>query len=225
MNVRVLYFGPAADAAGAHEEPVDLPEGATLETLRGRLLEIHPALAPLASSLRYAVGGTYARGDPSLESGVEVAVIPPVSGGAPEDRVRFVEGPVDGEAIAARVASPEAGAVCLFFGSARAEEGPPRLVALEYVAYEPMATETLSRLREEIMDSHGLLDLAVAHRLGRVAVGERSVAIAAAAPRRAEAFAGCRAFLDRLKEEAPIWKRAVRADGSADWVGQKPEEE
>jgi MoaE-MoaD fusion protein len=147
-----------------------------------------------------------------------VAVIPPVSGGAP--RCRVVDRPIALEEAVAAVRATGRGAVVTFEGDVRAETQGRAVVRLEYEAYLPMAERTLRQLAEELEREHGAA-VAIVHRVGHLAPGEAAVVIACAAPHRTPAFRACEAAIERLKREAPIWKREVFADGSA-WVGLGP---
>lgn len=129
--------------------------------------------------------------------------------------VRIGREPLDETALAASVADPGAGAVVTFAGVVRDHfEGRP-VVAVEYEAYLPMAETKLREIAAKALERHGATAVAVHHRIGRLEVGEASVAIAVSAPHRAEAFAACREVIDRLKEIVPIWKREIFSDGDA----------
>jgi MoaE-MoaD fusion protein len=154
-----------------------------------------------------AINREYADAGTRIAPGDEVALVPPVSGGAGVVRsVRVTGEPLDVAALAAAVRDPRAGAVVLF-------EGVTREVAeLDYEAYVEMAGEKLATIAAEEAERHGLCAVAVEHRTGTVPRGEPSVIVAASAPHRGEAFAGARALIDRVKAEAPIWK--VEVDGA-----------
>lgn len=126
-------------------------------------------------------------------------------------------GPLDVEDLLSDVA-PSEGAVCLFLGVVRGENDGRRTVEIEYEAYGAMAESELARIGREIAVEWPSARVRVRHRVGRVPVGEASVAIVATAPHRAEAFAACRAAIDRIKKDVPIWKRELHPDGSSDWV-------
>lgn len=126
--------------------------------------------------------------------------------------------PLAVERVVAAVADPAHGGLGCFVGSTRAEPGPMPLVALHYEAYEVLARDELRHIAERLSREHGAR-IAIVHRLGRVAVGEVAVVVAASAPHRAEALAACSAAVEALKADVPIWKRTIRADGSGDWVG------
>ena len=110
------------------------------------------------------------------------------------------------------------GALCLFLGVVRDENAGRRTTAIEYEAYGPMAESELARVAEGLAREFPGVRVRMIHRVGRLAVGEPSVAIAAVSPHRADAFAACRAAIDRIKTTVPIWKKEFHPDGSSDWV-------
>ncbi len=201
------------ERAGADALELELPDGATVadavEALRAQL-----ALAGLEGlPVRVAVNREYAPDEARIEPGDELAAIPPVSGGASQARIRtrVSAEPLDLGSVAAAVADPRAGAVVTFQGVTREVD------KLRYEAYEEMAAERLEAIARECAERHGLLAVAVEHRVGDVPLSEPSVIVAAAAPHRPEAFAGARELIDRVKAEAPIWKQEIEA-GAARWV-------
>jgi molybdopterin synthase catalytic subunit len=217
VPLTILYFAGARDAAGASRE--ELPLGAaTVADLRRALAERHPALARILPRCRLAVNQTMADESDAIPDGAEVAVIPPVSGGAPSCRI--VDRPLELSEAVDAVRSLGRGAVVTFEGDVRAETKGRKVVRLEYEAYVPMAQRTLCELAEEIGREHGAA-VAVVHRIGSLLPGEAAVVIACAAPHRTPAFRACEAVIERLKREVPIWKREVFEDGTA-WVGLGP---
>ncbi len=201
MRVSVRLFAGLRDRAGASQLEVEVPEPATA----GALLEAMAAtpVGPLAPrSCIVAVNREYAAPGQPIGPGDELALIPPVSGGETLVRhVRVTDGALDVAMLSAAVRDSRAGAVVLFEGITREVD------ALDYEAYAEMAEPRLAAIAEQEAARHGLCAVAVEHRVGRVALGEASVIVAVSAPHRGEAFAGGRAVIDRLKEEAPIWKR------------------
>lgn len=132
--------------------------------------------------------------------------------------VRLTREPVDYEALTESVRRPGCGAVALFLGTVRDVTGEERTVALEYEAYEPMAERTLAELEAEACRRWPIGAIAVVHRLGRLEVGEISVAVAVSTPHRADAFAACQFLIDRLKEVVPIWKKDIKPSAPAEWI-------
>jgi molybdopterin converting factor subunit 1 len=223
MRIRLLAFASAGDALGTTETEVELPEGSTVADLRAALDRDHPQLAPLWPRLAVAVDGRVVRADEPLTDGCEVALLPPVSGGAPERRrTALVDGPLDVPRALADVAGPSRGAVVLFLGTVRGSHRGRAVERLAYSAYRPMAEAALERIAGDLEREHQDLRVSVVHRLGEVAVGEASVAIAVAAPHRAAAYQASRTALERLKAEVPIWKREHYAGGDAAWREEEP---
>jgi molybdopterin converting factor subunit 1 len=192
--VRVRLFAGLRERAGRRELELDLPEGASV----GDALA---AVGDLCAGTRVvmAVNREYATADALLHAGDELALIPPVSGGAAANVV--VAGPLSLDALAARVRDPRAGAVVTFSGVTR------EVAALDYEAYAEMAGPVIEEIVAAAVARHGLCAAAAQHRVGKVPLGEASVIVAASAPHRGEAFAGAREIIDEIKARAPIWKR------------------
>ena len=172
-------------------------------------------LGPEPPGLLYAVNREYADRDRELGDGDEVALIPPVSGGA----FRISAEPLDLAAAAAEAASDEAGAIATFVGTVRRSSRGRDVEYLEYEAFEEMAEPMLVRLGAELKEKHGLSEIAIHHRIGRVEIGEASVVIAVSAPHRGAALDACREAIDTLKTTIPLWKKEVYAGGE-EWIGQ-----
>jgi molybdopterin synthase catalytic subunit len=132
--------------------------------------------------------------------------------------VSLTTGPIDYHALTEGVRRPDCGAVALFLGTVRDLTGDRVTAALDYEAYPAMAEKKMREIEEDARRRWPVGGMALVHRLGHLAVGEVSVAVAVSCPHRAEAFAACRHAIDRLKELVPIWKKENWADGSTEWV-------
>ena len=228
MRVRVLYFAIVRERLGREDDLVELAGlDASLDELKQALVALSPALAELLPHVRIAVDQEFVPGDLArLRDGVEVALIPPVSGGSSDAGARASSAallrvtvePLEIEPAVASVAGTGAGAIDVFVGTVRDASRGQRGVALEYEAYAPMAERQFARFAEETATRWPGCRAAIVHRVGRLVPGERSVVIAVASPHRAEAFDACRHLIERLKADAPIWKREIYRDGAV-WVG------
>jgi molybdopterin synthase catalytic subunit len=167
------------------------------------------------AGLLYAVNRTYAdRGD-ALAEGDEVALIPPVSGGA----FRLTHGPVNLTSVVVEVVDEQAGAIATFLGTVRTHSRGRDVIALEYEAYEEMAEDVMTTIADELLARYDLCKVAMSHRLGRVEVGETSVAIAVSAPHRQDALAACADAIEALKSQVPLWKKELYVGGE-EWIGR-----
>ena len=205
MVVTIRLFAMLRERAGAGEIELDLPEGARVRDALDRLDDLAGGL-PLVM----AINRDYANADSELRAGDELALIPPVSGGETLPAV-VTTTPLSLDPLVARVRDARAGAVVTFQGVTREVDH------LDYEAYVEMADERIRAIVGEAIERHGLCAAAAEHRIGPVALSEPSVAVAASAPHRAEAFAGAREIIDRIKAEAPIWKRE-----EGEWVKGRP---
>jgi molybdopterin synthase catalytic subunit len=233
MQVHVRLFASYREAVGARELDLELPEGATAEQVIERLAAQYPRFAGLATRAMVARNREYVRRDAPLAPGDEVALIPPVSGGADGAApaidpalkpFHITTEPLDAARLAAAVQTDEDGAVLTFIGVVRDSNRGKPVSYLEYEAYPEMAEAKLREIAEEIKARWGVERIVMWHRVGRLEIGEASVVIAVASPHRAEAFAACRHAIERLKAEVPIWKKEVGPDG-AEWLegpGQAP---
>jgi MoaE-MoaD fusion protein len=210
VRVTVKLFAGLRERAGTGERQIELPEGAKIGTVWGTL-----DLGDEPPGLLYAVNKEYAAPDRPLAEGDEVALIPPVSGGA----FRLVEGPLDLEAVVAEVADERAGAIATFQGTVRRQSRGHEVIALEYEAYSGMAENVMAEIAEEVKARYELCAVAVTHRLGRVEIGETSVVIAVSAPHRQDALAACKDVIDALKERVPLWKKELY-EGGEEWIGR-----
>jgi molybdopterin synthase catalytic subunit len=217
MPVHVLYFAGARERAGTARETLERVP-ATVAELRNALAEAHPGLGRILPRCRIAVDEEFAADDAPLRDGAEIAIVPPVSGGAP--RFQVVDRPLSLAEVVDAVSAPGLGGIVTFTGAVRGESHGKRVVRLEYEAYAPMAERKLAEIGAEVARAHGV-EVAIVHRVGSLAPGEAAVVIACAAAHRTPAFRGCEACIERLKQDVPIWKREVFEDGS-EWVGLGP---
>jgi molybdopterin synthase catalytic subunit len=215
MRLTMLYFAAARERAGIPSEALELPDGATAAQALALACERHPGLQAIATKLRVAVDEDFVAPDRKLRDGAQVALIPPVSGGAGAHRVSR-EKLSAAEPVHA-VEGTDCGAVVSFVGTVRSSNHGKAVVRLEYEAYEPMALRVFDHIAATARERWGAR-VAIHHRLGALDPGELSVVIAAAAPHRADAFEACRHAIESLKKDAPIWKREIYPDGSS-WVG------
>jgi molybdopterin synthase catalytic subunit len=207
VEITVKLFAVLRERAGARELTLELPEGARVQDALDSLAEV-AAGVPVVM----AVNREYADADVVLSADDELALVPPVSGGETAlIHVRVTEDPLSLEAVAGRVRNPAAGAVVVFEGITRAVD------ALEYEAYVEMAGERITQILAEVKVRHALAAVAAEHRVGLVPLSQPSVVVAVSAPHRDAAFAGAREAIDRIKAEAPIWKKELEG-GDGRWV-------
>ncbi|GIW40701.1 MAG: molybdenum cofactor biosynthesis protein D/E [Candidatus Binatia bacterium] len=217
MKVRVRYFASVRECLGRREDVLEVPEGATLGELWQLLLERSPELSRLGCSLSFALNQEYADPAAVLREGDEVALIPPVSGGAPSS-CEIVETPIDVEALVRAVSAPSAGATVVFVGTTRVTNEGRRVRRLEYEAFGEMALREMEKIAVAVRERWPVQRVSIVHRVGVVPVGEPSVVVAVSAAHRAEAFEACRFAIDRLKETVPIWKKEFFEGGEL-WIG------
>jgi len=205
VQVQIRLFAGLRETAGTEAVTLELPDGASVSDALAQLRWLTGETKVLM-----AVNREYASSDAVLAPGDELALIPPVSGGALQARthVRICAKPLAQDAIAARVADPRAGAVVTFLGVTR------EVPALEYEAYIEMAERKLAEIVDAAVQRHRLCAAAVEHRIGNVSLSEPSVVVAVSAAHREQAFSGAREIIDRIKTEAPIWKHE-----EGEWIG------
>jgi molybdopterin converting factor subunit 1 len=231
MRVKVLFFGMLKEIAGRSMENVDLQEGASVRDLLGHYELQLPALKNLLPSVALAVNQQYAAPDTVLAPDDEVALLPPVSGGAPsaedekltigQGRARIVRERIDSEAVVSALKRGEDGAALVFEGTVRNQTRGRRTLYLDYEAYEQMALPQMELLAAQALRQFQIRDVAIVHRLGRLEIGETSVLIAVASAHRAAAFEACRWLIDTLKRTVPIWKKEYFVDGAV-WADGEP---
>ena len=208
MTVRVRLFAALRERAGWSERELD---GVA------RVADVWPALGlgDEPPGLLYAVNREYAPPERELADGDEVALIPPVSGGA----FRLSDAPLSLDAVVDEVRSDEAGAIATFTGTTRVHSRGRTVTHLEYEAYQGMAEDVMAQMADELRRRYELCDVAIHHRVGPVGIGEPSVVIAVSAPHRHDALAACRDAIDALKETVPLWKKEVY-EGGEEWIGR-----
>jgi molybdopterin converting factor subunit 1 len=219
MRVRVVYLGMLKEAAGRPQDDFDLPDQATLATLVDACEQRVPAIADFRKILAYSINYEYARLDQPLNNGDEVALLPPVSGGA--RRCQIVRDAIDPVAILAGFKHPQDGAISIFDGIVRNNTRGRNTLYLVYEAYEEMALRQMEKLCDDALARYAIRDARIVHRLGRLGIGETSVYIAVASAHRAAAMDACRFLIDALKQQVPIWKKEYFADGAV-WADGEP---
>lgn len=207
MTVRVRLFAGLRERAGWSEREVD---AATVADVWAAL-----ELGDEPAGLLYAVNKAYATHDRPLADGDEVALIPPVSGGA----FLLSDEPLSLDRAVDEVRDERAGAIATFTGTTRIESRGRTVEHLDYEAYEGMAEATMAEIAEGLYARYELCAIAIHHRIGRVGIGDTSVVIAVSAPHRQDALAACKDAIDTLKGRVPLWKKEVY-DGGEEWIGQ-----
>jgi len=208
VRVTVKLFAGLRERAGWKERELDGVE---------RVSDVWPALelGDEPEGLLYAVNRDYADHNHSLADGDEVALIPPVSGGA----FRLSAEPLSLDALVDEVRSDQAGAIATFIGTTRAQSRGRAVLHLDYEAYEEMAEQVMSEIAAELKTRYDVCEIAIHHRTGRVEIGEASVVIAVSAPHRQDALAACQDAIDTLKQRVPLWKKEFY-EGGEEWIGR-----
>jgi MoaE-MoaD fusion protein len=205
--VRVRLFAGLREQAGWSERELDA----------ATVADVWPALGlgDEPAGLLYAVNREYADRDLELRDGDEVALIPPVSGGA----FRVTDEPLSLDAVVGEVADERAGGVATFTGTVRRQSRGRDVTRLEYEAYAEMAEDVMARIAADLAERYELCEIAIHHRVGTLGIGEASVVLAVSAPHRQDALAACKDAIDRLKETVPLWKKEVY-EGGEEWIGR-----
>jgi MoaE-MoaD fusion protein len=208
MRVHVKLFAGLRERAGWSERELD---GAD------RVADVWPALdlGDEPKGLLYAVNKEYADRDHPLADGDEVALIPPVSGGA----FRLTAEPLSLDAVVDEVRADQAGGIATFIGTTRLQSRGRTVLHLDYEAYEEMAEQVMAGIAAELKGRYDLCEIAIHHRTGRVEIGEASVVIAVSAPHRQDALAACKDAIDTLKQQVPLWKKEFY-EGGEEWIGR-----
>jgi molybdopterin synthase catalytic subunit len=206
--IRVRLFAGLRERAGWSERELDGIE---------RLSDVWPALrlGDEPAGLLYAVNREYAEPERELADGDEVALIPPVSGGA----FRVTDQPLSLDTAVAEVADERAGAIATFTGTVRRQSRGREVTQLEYEAYAEMAEDVMAQLAHDLQERYELCAIAIHHRVGTLGIGEASVVVAVSAPHRQDALAACKDAIDTLKETVPLWKKEIY-EGGEEWIGR-----
>jgi len=206
--IRVRLFAGLREQAGWSERELDGIE---------RVSDVWPALrlGDEPAGLLYAVNREYAEPERELADGDEVALIPPVSGGA----FRVTDQPLSLDTAVAEVADERAGAIATFTGTVRRQSRGREVTQLEYEAYAEMAEDVMAQLAHDLQERYELSAVAIHHRVGTLGIGEASVVIAVSAPHRQDALAACKDAIDTLKQTVPLWKKEVY-EGGEEWIGR-----
>jgi molybdopterin synthase catalytic subunit/molybdopterin converting factor small subunit len=220
IRVRLISFGPLQSVFGAGGVWRELAAGQSVGGLLA-VLRVEGIISPQAlAASAVAVNQEYAQPERLLAEGDEVAILPPVSGGAPE-LIALVREAIDSTALLAAMKAGPDGAVVVFDGIVRDNTRGRQTLHLDYEAYEEMALRQMHLLRAEALEHHAVREVAIVHRLGRLVVGESSVLIVVASAHRGAAFEACRWVIDTLKKTVPIWKREQFVDGAV-WADGEP---
>jgi MoaE-MoaD fusion protein len=227
VRVKVLFFGMLRDIVGRAEEQIEVEDGARLESVFERYAGEFPRLKDLAASIVLACNHQFCDRSVAVNDGDEIAFLPPVSGGSGRytHEVSDAEGhffaltrePIDTGAISREILRGEDGAVVNFEGVVRNNTKGRATKFLDYECYEAMAIKTMAEIGRDIARTHSIGRIAMVHRLGRMQIGEASVAVIVTAPHRKAAFEAALEGINRLKRLVPIWKKEHFADGEV-WV-------
>lgn len=235
MRVRVLFFGVLKEMVGKSLDLIELADGASVRDLLAIYQSQNPGLKESLPSLALAVNQEYAGPDTQLRENDEIALLPPVSGGASEaaggtpggqaaGRRRYasiVREAIDTSQTVGGLKRGEDGAALVFEGIVRNQTRGRKTLYLDYEAYEEMALEQMDSLARQALQQFQIRDVAIVHRLGRLEIGETSVLIAVTSAHRAAAFDACRWLIDTLKRTVPIWKKEYFEDGAV-WADGEP---
>jgi MoaE-MoaD fusion protein len=222
VKVSLLLFASLRDAIGERSLCLEFDEGSTVADLKHRLGLEYPNVEPMLETVVCAIDDDYVTIEEALHDGAEVALIPPVSGGAVETSpalYRLTHEVMQPQGLVELVQRDEAGAVALFYGNVRNHSEGRDVERLEYEAHETMAVAKMRDVAEETKRRFpDISEVGVWHRVGTLEVGETSLLVAVSSPHRKEAFDACHWCVDRVKEVVPVWKKEHWVGGGAEWV-------
>ncbi len=218
MNVRVRLFASAREAAGVGHLVLELPDGRAVRDAIAAITALHPPVGGIRQMV-VARNREYVSLDEPLADGDELALIPPVSGGAisSSERILVSTAPLSVDTAIDTVRGPDAGGIVVFLGTVRDANRGKRVRHLEYEAYPEMAESKMRDIASRLEKAGGPVRIAMHHRVGDLAVGDVAVVVVAAAPHRDAAFTAARAAIDELKQVVPIWKKEYTDDGAV-WI-------
>ena len=219
MLVKCLFFATLKDIVGSRQMSFDLPQGTTVGGLLTRLEESYPRIKGYRPVLLTALNEEYVDSGAAIAEGDEVAIFPPVSGGSGgvNETFQITREPIDAQKVARWLQRPEDGAVCVFEGVVRNNSKGKATRYLEYEGYEPMALKKMEEIGRFVRQGWEIDGVGIVHRLGRMEIGETSVAIIITSAHRKAAFDACHYAIDRLKKIVPIWKKEFFEDGEV-WI-------
>jgi molybdopterin converting factor subunit 1 len=226
MQVRVLFFGVLKDLAGRSSDLLSLPDQSSAADVIKHYEQRLSKNKGIFNSIAISVNQEYARPDVKLHSGDEVALLPPVSGGADQaikahPKAFITREVIDTATSLSLIKRPDDGAAIVFEGIVRNNTRGRRTLFLDYEAYDEMAVKEMESLVARALDQFQIRDAAIVHRLGRIEIGETSVLIVVSSAHRAAAFDACRWLIDTLKRTVPIWKKEHFEDGAV-WSDGEP---
>ena len=227
MQVKCLFFATLKDIVGTRQLSLEVPGGATIGDLLGKLEATYPRMREYRPVVLTAINEEYVDFRATISDGDEVAIFPPVSGGSveaeitviarPREIYRITRAPIDAQQVARTLQRAEDGAVCIFEGVVRNNSKGKLTRYLEYEGYEPMALRKMEEIGQFIRQGWEIDAVGIVHRLGRMDIGETSVAIIVTSAHRKAAFEACQYAIDRLKKIVPIWKKEFFEDGEV-WI-------
>ncbi|MBV9677798.1 MAG: molybdenum cofactor biosynthesis protein MoaE [Acidobacteriaceae bacterium] len=217
MRVRVLFFGILKDIVGHAEESLEIGTDSTLATVFEHYSQRFETLRDKRPSILFARNHEFASPETVVTENDEIAFLPPVSGGSQDHFFAITREVIDVRALIQKIQRPEDGAVVTFEGIVRNNTKGRATAYLDYECYEPMALAGMTRIGQEVARQFAIGRIGIVHRLGRLQIGEASVAVVAGAPHRRPAFEAALEAINRLKREVPIWKKEFFADGAI-WV-------
>jgi molybdopterin synthase catalytic subunit len=225
IRVRIVYHAAARELATLREESAIVrtaTQPCDVRAFKVWLATHRPRLAPYLARMRVAQNGELVSEASVINDDDELSLLPPVAGGAPLAEVRTT--PLSIDEVVRAVTHASAGGIAIFLGVVRDHHAGNAVTRLDYEAYTELANKEMARILDELVRTHSNTRVAALHRVGELAIGEIAVVVAASAVHRAEAFELCRAAIDRIKENVPIWKKEWAADGSALWVNLESDE-